>query len=211
MEAACRAFAERGFRGTTIAAICRAAKANIAAVNYYFGSKIRLYEAVWEHAVARADEIYGPDDPGKNPGERLRERIQELVLMIFDEGPGGWFPRLIRGNVEMGGELAERLRTRFLLPRRRKMQEVIGEILEIDPESFEVRCMTGHILSMCIFLNIKMNFRRHIFGEEKPSRRDIDLLIRSMQEFAEGGLNRIRTILDSGSTAPGSPVGEDTE
>ena len=46
LESACRAFAERGFRETTISDICRAAQANIAAVNYYFGSKEKLYEAV---------------------------------------------------------------------------------------------------------------------------------------------------------------------
>ena len=47
VDAAGEMFAERGFEATTVRDICQAAEANIAAVNYYFGDKQRLYvEAV---------------------------------------------------------------------------------------------------------------------------------------------------------------------
>ncbi|MBW2127416.1 MAG: helix-turn-helix transcriptional regulator [Deltaproteobacteria bacterium] len=38
---ACEVFAEKGYRAATIADICGRAKANVAAVNYYFGDKPR--------------------------------------------------------------------------------------------------------------------------------------------------------------------------
>jgi AcrR family transcriptional regulator len=50
LEAACQIFADKGFHNTTVADICEKAEANIAAVNYHFGDKESLYDAVWHHA-----------------------------------------------------------------------------------------------------------------------------------------------------------------
>ena len=200
LEAACRAFADRGFRETTIAKICREAEANIAAVNYYFGSKEKLYEAVWEYADASAKDIYGFEEPEDNPEEWILHHIRNIVLMIFDEGPGGLLPRLIRRDIDaaMENELINKMRVRFLEPRRQQLESAVGSILNRDPSNFAVRCVVSHIHAMCIFLNIKIKFRRHIFGAETPAGQEVEFLIRSMQTFVEGGIEQVRSTLKSG-------------
>ena len=52
LEAAAHLFALRGFKKVTIRAICAAAHANVAAVNYHFGDKLGLYREVLEMAIA---------------------------------------------------------------------------------------------------------------------------------------------------------------
>lgn len=54
MDAAERLFAERGFAGTSVRDITAAADCNIAAVNYHFGSKEKLYRELF---CARLDEL----------------------------------------------------------------------------------------------------------------------------------------------------------
>lgn len=51
LEAATRLFAERGLRRVTVREICDEARANVAAVNYHFGDKERLYREVLEVAL----------------------------------------------------------------------------------------------------------------------------------------------------------------
>ena len=49
-------FCERGFKGTSIRDIAADAGCNIASVNYYFGSKEKLYQEVWHrHLIPMRD------------------------------------------------------------------------------------------------------------------------------------------------------------
>ncbi len=49
MEAAEKLFAERGFTGTSVRDIAESADINLAMVSYYFGSKEKLFEAMFAH------------------------------------------------------------------------------------------------------------------------------------------------------------------
>ena len=51
LNAACEVFAQKGYRDAKVADICKTADANVAAVNYYFGDKVSLYEEAWRHAL----------------------------------------------------------------------------------------------------------------------------------------------------------------
>ena len=56
LDAAEGLFCERGFKGTSIRDIASSAGCNIASVNYYFGSKEKLYEEVWHrHLIPMRD------------------------------------------------------------------------------------------------------------------------------------------------------------
>ena len=56
VDAAEELFCERGFKGTSIRDIAASAGCNIASVNYYFGSKEKLYEQVWHrHLIPMRD------------------------------------------------------------------------------------------------------------------------------------------------------------
>ena len=55
LEAGIRLFAEHGFRGVSVRDLCSQAEVNIAAINYHFGGKQGLYQAIFE-ATLDADE-----------------------------------------------------------------------------------------------------------------------------------------------------------
>lgn len=55
--AAADIFADRGYHTTTVRAISDAAGANLAAVNYHFGSKVGLYRAILQQALSGLEVV----------------------------------------------------------------------------------------------------------------------------------------------------------
>ncbi|MCA6454520.1 MAG: helix-turn-helix transcriptional regulator, partial [Chitinophagaceae bacterium] len=61
LNAAIELFAEKGFEGSSIRDLAARADVNVAMVNYYFGSKEKLFETIVEHRATfmrgKLDEI----------------------------------------------------------------------------------------------------------------------------------------------------------
>src|SRR6202035_5744794 len=81
IEAAGEVFADHGYQSATVRDICARAGANIAAVNYHFGDKLALYEAVLRHAIsaAEAEEMLAPARSSGKPEEALRLFITAML------------------------------------------------------------------------------------------------------------------------------------
>src|SRR5262245_41727785 len=92
LQAAAEVFADGGYRRATIAAICRRAGANIAAVHYHFGDKQGLYAAVFDYAQRRAttEDPGLPDGRGETPEDRLRAQVTSFLMRLLDPGRPAW-------------------------------------------------------------------------------------------------------------------------
>lgn len=96
MDAAEKLFAERGFDGASMRAICTAANANSASVHYYFESKEDLASATIGRRMAgladRRKEMLDELAPkGESPSARaiIRTLVMPLAELIESEGDSG--------------------------------------------------------------------------------------------------------------------------
>ena len=88
LEAGRLVFAEHGMEKARIRDICSLAGANVAAVNYHFGSKERLYMMVLSATLRRSMEKHPLDQgitPDSTPKERLRAFIRGILRHFMDE------------------------------------------------------------------------------------------------------------------------------
>lgn len=96
--AAGEAFAEHGFHSTTIGMICKAAGANIAAVNYHFGSKERLYEETIKFgrgSCSHSRLLESDELAHMEPRAALRAFIDAYIQTLLRKDSLQWHTRII--------------------------------------------------------------------------------------------------------------------
>src|SRR5262249_10653652 len=146
LAAAERLFAERGFKRVTVREICRAARANVASVNYHFGDKLGLYREVLGCAIeamrATTEEARGAGE-GKPPEEQLRRFIRIFLHRVLKPGHGTIHQILTR-EINDPSPLLEVLAEQGVRPRIEYLSGVIARMIGADPREERVlRCVAS--------------------------------------------------------------------
>ncbi len=200
LRCACRLFAEKGFRDTTVAEICAEAKANIAAVNYHFGAKDRLYRAVWQHTHALTDSAYPvPELDVELPEIWLRALIRSRVLAILDEGPNGWFLKLVAHEMPHPSPIFGELRDAYLRPGRQKLETAIAALLGANATARHVQCGMANVLSLYAFLNARRRVGGGALCRRGLAGNQAEPIAAQVAEFALAGLRGVRAWMEAGA------------
>jgi AcrR family transcriptional regulator len=146
LKAAERLFAERGFKKVTVRDICRAARANVAAVNYHFGDKLALYREVMQSAIGQMrGTIEAARDAGEGqpPEEQLRRYIAIFVHRVLTPG-NDTVHKLINREMNDPTPALDALVEQGVRPRVEYLSGLIGTIIGCDPADQRVlRCVAS--------------------------------------------------------------------
>jgi TetR/AcrR family transcriptional regulator, regulator of cefoperazone and chloramphenicol sensitivity len=200
LDAACRLFAEKGYKATTVALICRAAGVNIASVNYHFGSKEKLYQEAWRHAheelIAQAppDGSVGPDRPVE---ERLRGRIRAALqrAMLGDVIEFG----IMRNEMANPTGLLRQVIDDAIRPIRQATQAILRELLgpratDVDVELCEVCVVAPWMHVMHHRQAEKHEGLAPVFREEM-----LETMVDHFAAFAMAGIREVRSRIEVSS------------
>lgn len=130
IEAAIELFAQKGFEGTSIRDLAAKADVNVAMVNYYFGSKEKLFEALVEVKAASArgtlEELL--NDKTLTSIEKIDRIIDSYIDRLFSHR---MFHRLIHQELIMNQrEALQDSITTLLLPNSLYIKSIINEGIE---------------------------------------------------------------------------------
>jgi AcrR family transcriptional regulator len=155
LETAGEIFAEKGFKAATVREICSAAGANIAAVNYYFGDKQRLYVEAVKHAhVCRFSEV--PSFPEGMPAElKLFAFIRGMVTNILDKTRPDWHPKLMLREMVEPTEACRELTEQRIRPMASILFGVMTELLPPGTPAVTIHMTAFSVIGQCLFYRVQ--------------------------------------------------------
>lgn len=152
IHAAGEEFASRGFRDATVRDICARAGANLAAVNYHFGDKDGLYQAVMRYSHALARERYPVQlAAGADGAMRLRQFVHAMMSRLLDDGRPAWHGKLMsREMVEPTPALAMVVEE-TIGPMYAMLTSIVAELLgEAGRDEKRVRLAANSVIGQCL-------------------------------------------------------------
>jgi AcrR family transcriptional regulator len=151
LSAAGREFAERGYEAATVRDICLAAGVNLAAVNYYFGDKQRLYVESVKHAhEQRAAQVPLPEwTVGTPPQAKLRDFVGNLLERMLGFGEPPWQVRLMMREVLHPTDACRELVQDYIRPRFELLVSILDELVAGRLTQIELRQVALSIIGQC--------------------------------------------------------------
>lgn len=152
LEQACKIFAEKGYRGATHAEICSAAGANVASINYYFGSKEKLYKEAFDHLTDRMERRYPLDGgvPSDAPAEeRLRAFVHAHLRRLFDPDLAGGRHRIRMLEIAEPTGLLEPSLSEQLARARALLQDILRSIVGDTLSQRDIEWCELSIIGQC--------------------------------------------------------------
>jgi AcrR family transcriptional regulator len=196
LRAAERLFADRGFKKVTVRDICRAARANVAAVNYHFGDKLGLYREVMQAAI---DGMRGTNDAarqageGQPPEEQLRRYIAIFVHRLLTPGNDS-VHRLITREMNDPTPALDALVEQGVRPRVEYLSGLIAAIIGADPGDLRVlRCVASVQSQTLAYMPNPIAARLGLAN--KPTPANLDEIADHIAEFSLAGVHAVGRVL----------------
>ena len=156
LRAAAECFSERGFRGTTIREICGKADANVAAVNYHFGSKDKLYFETNRFLFQDAGALLLSRTPlcittaAEWEQELHNWCYSRLAQITSTEKHHLWRGRMFSRERSEPSSVLPMLLEEFLLPIRDRLMDLLRMALPEGVDDNTLQLWTVMTLSQCI-------------------------------------------------------------
>ncbi len=200
VDAACELFAEKGYRGTTVAQICGAAEANIAAVNYYFGSKENLYRQAWRQAHDWLEAQFPPDGgvaADRTAAERLCGRIRAGLQRAM-LGDAVEF-RIMRNEMANPTDLLRQVIDDAIRPIRQATQAILRELLGPKASDMDVELCEVCVIAPWMHVTHHRQAEEHeglapVFREEM-----LEAMVDRFTAFALAGIRETRRRIEQSS------------
>jgi AcrR family transcriptional regulator len=191
LDAAGEIFSCKGFHAATVREITRAAKANVAAIHYHFGSKDRLYLAVLEHAHAEALRRFPPDlglGAAATAEVRLYAYVRALLLRLAEKGRHAWLFRLMaREMADPTPQLAVVVE-RCLAPASAVLRAIVAELLGPGADALTVARCAQSVVGQCRHFVIDRPVLTRLYPDCDPGRGGIDAVAAHITRFSLAAL-----------------------
>lgn len=210
LAAASEVFAHKGFWKATNADICQKANANIASINYHFGSKETLYVEAWLHSFRKSVEKHPPDKdlhPEDPAEERFGGYVRSMMKRLLD--PESYsFDIMEKERANPTGLLSQVVHESVVEGLHRHLEYIIRELLGDKAVQEDVFGCTMSVKTQCF--GVMLRYRRFRQNDKLPPPCDLpdDFDAARFSEhiirFSLAGIREIRDRAEQASRDPGA-------
>jgi len=191
LDVAGQVFAEKGFADATSKEICARAGTNIAAVNYHFGSRGELYEAVLveaHHHLLKLEEMQDITSRDLAPRDKLRVILRGIILRATAP-QAHWGARVVIRELMAPTVHAPALVQKAIAPKAMLMLGLVSEILGLPPATPGLQRSLFLLMSPCLALLVApAEMRQRLFPALSA---DPEGLVDDMLAYASAGLDAV--------------------
>jgi AcrR family transcriptional regulator len=190
LEAAGEEFAEKGCDQATVRDILkRAGMKNIAAINYYFENKDKLYEAVLRHAFqCRLEHMPMPNwEPGLKPEAKLRLFVRGVVMhMLQDQYP--WQLKLLLRELGAPTAAGQALVRDFIRPIYEELWRILRELLGPEVPEEKLHLLGFSIVGQIFYQRVARPVLALVVGAEEHRTYTPERLAEHIADFSLAAL-----------------------
>jgi TetR/AcrR family transcriptional regulator, regulator of cefoperazone and chloramphenicol sensitivity len=199
LDAAGEVFAEQGFRAATVREICRRAEANVAAVNYHFGDKERLYGEVLNYAH-QAAMVHVPSAPAADATaeQRLRGFVHAMVRGFLSEGRPAWQAKLMVREMSEPTGMLEAIVENNIRPRFMLVKSIVQDLLDGRGTDDELRRCAWSIVGQCFFYRFGYPVLKKLHPPLKYEDAEISAIADHIASFSLGAIKQLAAAKKAG-------------
>ncbi len=218
IDVAGQLFSEKGFEATTVREVCQLAGVNIAAINYHFGDKERLYIEAVKHAHCEQGVVQFEWPPGLTPEQKLGGMISHMVQMMLAEDAPSWHIELMMRELARPTTACQALVEEFISPMFAQLLAIVSEFLPTDSPLLSRQQLAFSVVAQCLLYRYHRPIGRMLVGEQTfRTMTEVEQAARQITAFSIGGIraaataaregeapavNRIEVVVENASDVP---------
>jgi AcrR family transcriptional regulator len=204
LRAAAHLFATRGFKKVTVREICHAARANVASVNYHFGSKLGIYREVLQIAIdamREMTEAARAAGEGEAADERLRRYIVIFLQRLLEPGHE-IVHHLIHREINDPTPALDVLVEQGARPRVAYLARIVADMIGREPADQQVMQCVASIQSQFVAY-LPNPIASRLGFDFKPTAARIEAAARHIAEFSVAGVRAAGRASSAGISSSG--------
>ncbi|MBE7466847.1 MAG: CerR family C-terminal domain-containing protein [Planctomycetes bacterium] len=195
LDAASEIFAKEGFARATVRDICQRAGANIAAVNYHFGDKEKLYGEVLLHtyqAMVERHPVAGGVRPEATVDERFAGFVRAFCRRVYSAGPEAYLSWLMAREMVEPSPVLDQVVNTLVRPQQQHLVAILKEMLGPNVPDEVLRSTMGCVIGQILFFHHCRPVVERLFPDRQGRNPDPDRLAEVIVTFSLPGLRAVR-------------------
>lgn len=194
LQAGSEIFAGQGFQVARIRDIAERAGCNLSAINYHFGSKQGLYNAVLEHAARQTitrHPLLPPAQDSLDAQARFRFLVRGLMRRFVTPGPLALMGRLMVREMANPTQALDELVERVSKPQFAQVAQAMAALVGPDFPAERLRLCVLSLFGQCIVYLFARPVIERLIPGVYDSDASIDMLAEHVADFSLAALRQL--------------------